>query len=1194
MEIREDTKKKILGLLILSISCFLFLSTPGIVQAQVSSDLLREYLFPLSYGSDVNQNDIIGLRIYKNTDNKDPLTWYQDNVSNPKSTLPEIKVDGYVAVRDDRTVYIQASNLNLEANPAAFYTNIYVLAYNQNASAETVGIFNQMIANMKFNKNIMDIYCLTSQSDLVKNSLRRDTIRKSDRYKMTSIFASASGLNLSAGTYVQNMSISTWPSWQATLGKQLGSALPIDPLNIMSDRLIACTANDQCASGQCSGGYCSACPTGYDARTCWNERELKYHAIDGFVYKYQNGVLTIRYEYPQLQFPVPDPSGKCYLGCNKDGQYYALGSCQTIQNTLRYCAGSVWDVSRCGDGFVRCNEVCEGDNCIKNCTGNPAICTGCLSCEDHYHAEGSLCVADTNDVDSEDFAQTLSTIEKIRWTGTGWSAPYATACVANAILDGVGVCRCKTNYHEEEGTCVLNLHYFYCGSVPPDWSLPANTVWNTVGGYEQDWDGQKWVPVETEPIFSETPATDVCHYKCGDNSQRVGNVCVCDTHYITVNNMCTPDSVNPPIYTCAAKPAVGTEWNNGIGQTFDKTVSGSNWEPADGSMLTEYNETLLASSCRYKCAADFHWDGSACISNTKSYNCPIKTVANTSWNTVSTLTQIWNATTTLWEPVDPLTEYNETAVTDACHYVCNTGFNWTGTECVLCGNGTVNAGEECDDANEINNDACDNSCKFTVWTGSLVVGTTTDTTKYMANGVNLDNDFNPGNSTDEAGGTNIKVSAITPTPYIWIAQSNPDKISKIRTFDGYKVTKDGVDTTTSEVRGQLIGVYDTGGAFPSRTAVNLETGDVWVANRDGHSVRKFDIDGNIKKTCTVGFSSPRGVAIEQNGDVWIANSGADNVVKISGDDSTCPTVFTVGTDKFTVGDYPYGLAIDSDNNVWVVNQGSNSVSKINTITFAITSYYTGGNPYGIAVDKDDNIWIGNYYTGGGVFKVSPSGVVTHIDLPLNYLTTAVTSDSNNNIWISAVNNNCIYKYNQLTSTASDCLSSNGTWPHGIVGDSAGQIWSVNRTSHDVSVFNATSTAIIDTICVGEQNANGTCPAVNPYTYSDMTGLNRAMLIRSGVYQEIINSGYQNQHWGKVTWVQNIPYTDRQSVEVSVRASNTLDANGTLPNGVLYQPAETWNTTPSLRVGQYIEIKVLIRSRVRDNTPVVSNIQIVNP
>jgi hypothetical protein len=724
-------KKIILLILFLAI---LFL--PGFVQAQVSSDLLREYLFPLSYGADVNQNDIIGLRIYRNPDNKAPLTWYQNNVSNPKSSLPETKVDGYVALRDDRTVYIQASNVVIYSPPqptppepqiartiSSFYTNIYVLAYNQNASTETVEIFNQMLANMKFNKNVMDIYCLKAQFESAKDSLRRDTIRKADFNKLMNIFESGPRLDLSAGTYVPNISMSTWPSWQATLGKQLGTALPVDPLNVMVDQLISCTANEQCATGQCSGGYCSACPAGYDPRTCWNERELKYHDIDGFVYQYNLGVLTIRTEYPQLLFP---PTSGCFLGCNKGGNYYALGSCLPLPDN-RYCATSGWIANVCGDNLIRCNEVCEGANCKA----------GCLSCVENFHAEGSLCEADTDDVATANFAQTLSTAEEIRWTGSGWSAKYATACKANAVLDGQGICHCKTNYHEEDGECVLNLHYFYCGSTPPEtgatssnwtlsptWSLPANTVWNTIGGYEQDWDGQKWVPVETEPIYSETPATDVCHYRsaenyhwicvgtdcssvlntrnscdlpaaataveiwkqgtneeyvctaqtCVDNATLTNGTCACNTNltWDSTDKICKPDTRT---FGCQNLPA-NSAWNNNSNGVYMQTwdVATSSWLPADS--VAVHNDTAENNTCNYKCLDPYyHWDSanSQCVPNTCQGITPaLITAAETSCGTdENTLV-----------PADTFWQYAESCSVSKCEYTCNPTFHFENGKCM--------------------------------------------------------------------------------------------------------------------------------------------------------------------------------------------------------------------------------------------------------------------------------------------------------------------------------------------------------------------------------------------------------------------------------------------------------------------------------------------------------------------------------
>lgn len=651
--------KKIIRLLLISVLLLL----PLIVKGQVASDLKKEYLFPISYGTEVSQNDVIGLRIYQNTDNKDPLAWYLSNVSNPKSSLPAIKVDGYAAVRDDRTVYIQASNLVNLTTTRNFYTNIYVLAYNQNASPETVNIFNQMLANIKFNKNILDIYCLKAQGEAVKDGLRRDTIRKSDVYKLNRIFASATDLNLSAGTYVPGMSISTWPSWQATLGQQLGTALPTDPLNIMSDRLIACTANDQCATGQCSGGYCSACNPGYDARTCWNERELKYQRVDGFVYKYQNGVLTIRYEYPQILFPdTPD----CWLGCNKDGLYYTLGSCLPDN---RYCAAAGWIENVCGDDMVRCNEVCEGDNCAP----------GCLSCNNHYHAEGSLCIADTSDP-LPVLTQTLSTAEEQRWTGDDWSAPYATACIANAVLDGVGVCHCKTNYHEEVGedasSCVPDTKWFTCAPKPE-----IGSVWNNVSSYQQNWDGEKWVPLDSETIFSEEATSTSCHFKADINY-----------HWDADEGKIEPDT---RIFYCAGNP-LNSDWF--YLNSYEQVWSGTAWTPADS--VGFYNDTTQSDpaspDCRFQCKPNYTWNGSICEANTQTVACS-GNPSNSEWGggTDISYTQTWNGT--IWLPA--LSPIFDDTNTSACYFKCLAGYYWEDSICKqYCGNEKVDID---------NNEGCD-------------------------------------------------------------------------------------------------------------------------------------------------------------------------------------------------------------------------------------------------------------------------------------------------------------------------------------------------------------------------------------------------------------------------------------------------------------------------------------------------------
>jgi hypothetical protein len=89
---------------------------------------------------------------------------------------------------------------------------------------------------------------------------------------------------LLSGSYVASSSVSTWPSWQATLGQELGVNLPLDPINKFNP-----------------------CPN-HDEKTCWNQADKNFYfnfngnAADGLsiakslVYWYKNGQFNISLE----------------------------------------------------------------------------------------------------------------------------------------------------------------------------------------------------------------------------------------------------------------------------------------------------------------------------------------------------------------------------------------------------------------------------------------------------------------------------------------------------------------------------------------------------------------------------------------------------------------------------------------------------------------------------------------------------------------------------------------------------------------------------------------------------------------------------------------------------------------------------------------------------------------------------------
>jgi len=243
-----------------------------------------------------NSRDALAIRVIPNPNHNSAYAWYQRNVPN-KAKPSSVIVDGYQAVRDGRTVYVNAANL--DGNTV--YTNIYIISYNQDADTETVDIFGQIIKNWQFNVSLMkdmpagkclpekttlcDLqkkcpgagqvceeethscvrYCTLSQDcatnqycDSQKSQLIRDVQRLADLYEIDLAIKVYEAKNktypqIISASYLPGKSISTWPSWNETFGKALDIKVPLDPVN----RLGLCASN-------------------FDAITCWDEKQKRF------------------------------------------------------------------------------------------------------------------------------------------------------------------------------------------------------------------------------------------------------------------------------------------------------------------------------------------------------------------------------------------------------------------------------------------------------------------------------------------------------------------------------------------------------------------------------------------------------------------------------------------------------------------------------------------------------------------------------------------------------------------------------------------------------------------------------------------------------------------------------------------------------------------------------------------------------
>ena len=274
------------------------------------------------------------------------------------------------------------------------------------------------------------------------------------------------------------------------------------------------------------------------------------------------------------------------------------------------------------------------------------------------------------------------------------------------------------------------------------------------------------------------------------------------------------------------------------------------------------------------------------------------------------------------------------------------------------------------------------------------------------------------------------------------------------------------------------------------------------------------------------------------------------------------------------------------------------MKKINSETGQIHTYSNAGI-YGITVDNSDNAWGGGYVYGNGIKKIpvgQDSGEVIHYTGFTDWQTnmTGVTLDKDGYIWSGGYTPyNETYKFDQNgVLQAGFPVTSGGVNPHGIFGTSDGYVWQSHISSNIIRVFNSSGGVVAD--FKGGSIANGI------YTYSDATGLNRAMVMRSGIWvSNPVDSGSNSQHWGVISWQQNIQ-SAKQSIEVYARADDVADnlKNKTwvrvYQGGTPENVGDTWNAldlSDDKKAGRYLQFKVLLRSTERGVTPVVWNIQV---
>lgn len=96
-------------------------------------------------------SDAIGIRVMTNNNHYSPYHWYM-NTFNGGQNVKGLSVDGYNAISEGRTVYVNATDLN--DSKSNIFSDIFLMSYSQGSTEATTQIYNQMVNNWRFNVGI--------------------------------------------------------------------------------------------------------------------------------------------------------------------------------------------------------------------------------------------------------------------------------------------------------------------------------------------------------------------------------------------------------------------------------------------------------------------------------------------------------------------------------------------------------------------------------------------------------------------------------------------------------------------------------------------------------------------------------------------------------------------------------------------------------------------------------------------------------------------------------------------------------------------------------------------------------------------------------------------------------------------------------------------------------------------------------
>jgi sugar lactone lactonase YvrE len=271
--------------------------------------------------------------------------------------------------------------------------------------------------------------------------------------------------------------------------------------------------------------------------------------------------------------------------------------------------------------------------------------------------------------------------------------------------------------------------------------------------------------------------------------------------------------------------------------------------------------------------------------------------------------------------------------------------------------------------------------------------------------------------------------------------------------------------------------YTGGGTTDSNSIAIDGSGNVWIADGYGSSIRKVNSTGAVLSGSSGytggGLNGPYWISVDATGNVWADNaySLGNRLSKFSTNGNAISS-----SSGYTGGGLNggFGVTIDSSGNVWSANNGEKSLSKFNSGGGAISgsSGYTGGglnSPPDLAIDTSGNVWVVN--SNNSISKFSSGGAAISGSLGYTggglstggfFTISPIAVDGSGSVWVANSQGNSLSKFSSSGSALSPSSGYTGgglNQPNDIAIDGSGNVWTANIGNNSISKFNSSGTAL---------------------------------------------------------------------------------------------------------------------------------------